>query len=151
MRRLLGILALLLLLAACGQAGTEPPPEGTEEPVEEETESPEEGSSIQPAVLEGEALSPDGRFLARVEGVNEGITAMGLYPADKVQITDAATGEVLWEGMGFYEQSILWSPESGFAALARSARTGCSITIIETEGWTEWEFTLPDGSPTSRK
>ena len=27
MRRLLGILALLLLLAACGQAGTEPPPE----------------------------------------------------------------------------------------------------------------------------
>lgn len=149
MRRLLGILALLLLLAACGQAGTEPPPEEPEKPVEEETESPEEGSSIQPAVLEGEALSPDGRFLARVEGVNEGITAMGLYPADKVQITDAASGEVLWEGMGFYEQSILWSPESGFAALARSARTGCSITIIETSGWTEWEFTLPDGSPIS--
>lgn len=132
-KQLLLILTLLALLAGCGQTG-KPPAEAGD-------------SSIQPAVLEGEALSPDGRFLARTEGQSEGVTSAGLYPAEKVQITDAETGAVLWEGDGAYGQSILWSPEGGFAALARSGRTWCSITVIETEGWTEWDFSLPDGSP----
>lgn len=147
MKKLPGLLALLLLLAACGQAEAPDLPMAEETETPEETVVPEEDGSIQPAVLEGEALSPDGRFLARVEGHRESVTAMGLYPADKVQITDAKTGEVLWEGDGFYEQSVLWSPEGGFLALAYGARTWCSITIIETENWTSWEFTLPDGNP----
>lgn len=152
-RQLCVLIGMLLLLAACGQAEDSNPPveEEAEAPVETEVsmemEGPVEDGSIQPAVLEGEALSPDGRFLARVEGHRESVTGMGLYPAEKVQITDAKTGEVLWEGDGFYEQSIFWSPEGGFAALARSARTWCTITVIETDGWTEWDFTLPDGSP----
>lgn len=146
-RRLWVLVMMLLLLAACGQAEAPDLPGAEEAGVPAETVVPEEDGSIQPAVLEGEALSPDGRFLARVEGHRESVTAMGLYPADKVQITDAKSGEVLWEGDGFYEQSVLWSPEGGFAALARTARTWCSITIIETENWTRWEFTLPDGSP----
>ncbi|WP_297870926.1 hypothetical protein [uncultured Oscillibacter sp.] len=62
-------LALCLLLAACGEAGTERLPENLPEEAAAET-----------AVLEGKALSPDGRFLARTEGVNEGITASGLNP-----------------------------------------------------------------------
>lgn len=151
MRRAAGILAAFLLLAGCGQA-EKPPGEAAAGAAQEEIISgtgttEEKDFSIQPAVLEGEGLSPDGRFLARVEGINDGITAMGLYPAETIQVTDAETGEILWEGDGFYEQSILWSPEGGFAALARSARTWCSVTVIETENWTEWEFTLPDGSP----
>ena len=155
MKRLLVVWTLLLLLAACGAAETAEPPEKEASPAESRTETeirsepenPPEEDSILPAVLEGEPLSPDGRFLARVEGRRESVMAMGLYPADTVQIADAKTGEVLWEGDGFYTQSILWSPEGGFGALARSTRTSCSITIIETEGWTEWGFTLPDGSP----
>jgi len=151
MRRAAWILAAFLLLAGCGQT-EKPPGEDAAGAAQEEiisgtrTAEGEGDFSIQPAVLEGEGLSPDGRFQARVEGVNEGITAMGLYPSESIQITDAQTGEVLWEGDGFYEQSILWSPEGGFAALARSARTWCSVTVIETENWSEWEFTLPDGS-----
>lgn len=147
MKKLLGLLALLLLLAACGQAEAPDLPMAEETETPEETVVPEEDGSIQPAVLEGEALSPDRRFLAQVEGHRESVTAMGLYPADKVQITDAKTGEVLWEGDGFYEQSILWSPEGGFLALARTARTWNAITIFETENWTSWDFTLPDGNP----
>lgn len=140
------ILALMLLLAGCGQGEMEEPPE----------EGPPaltlpEGAVITSAVLDGEALSPDGRFIAVARGRGEPVPEDGVYPArvspaNTVQITDTETGEALWETDGAYEQSILWSPEGGFAALARTARTWCSITIIETENWTEWEFKLPDGS-----
>lgn len=136
----------LLLLAGCGQGEMEEPPE----------EGPPaltlpEGAVITSAVLDGEALSPDGRFIAVARGRGEPVPEDGVYPArvspaNTVQITDTETGEALWETDGAYEQSILWSPEGGFAALARTARTWCSITIIETENWTEWEFKLPDGS-----
>ncbi|MCI8849837.1 MAG: hypothetical protein HFF86_11310 [Oscillibacter sp.] len=132
-RGTIAALSLLVLLTACGQRSTEPPKD--------------ESSSIQPAVLEGEALSPDGRFRAEVEGVSEGLTAMGLYPAEFVQIVDAETGDVLWQEMGAYAQEILWSPEGQYAAVARSTRTHETVFLIETQNWTAWEFTLPDGEP----
>lgn len=150
LRKLAAVLSLLLALAACGQAEEAAAPEESA-PAETEAlmepELPAEEASIRPAPLEGEARSPDGRFLARVDGHSEGVPSAGLYPAEKIQITDAKTGEVLWEGDGAYAQSILWSPEGGFAALARTARTWCSVTIVETTGWTDWDFILPDGSP----
>ena len=80
---------MLLLLAACGQARVPEEPLGKTASLEEETpedvEAPGEAGSIQSAVLEGELLSPDGRFLARMEGHRESVTSMGLYPADTVQ------------------------------------------------------------------
>lgn len=147
MRKLMLGLALMLLLAGCGQTEVEQPPEEGAPSL-----ALPEGASITSASLSGEALSPDGRFMAVERGRSEPVPEEGVYPArvspaDTVQITDAETGEVLWEGEGAYEQSILWSPEGGFAALARTARTWCSVTVIETENWTSWDFVLPDGSP----
>lgn len=150
MKRLLSALILILLLAACGQAETPPEVPSTETEdasgVEADVLSPDEGFHTEAAVLEGEGLSPDGRFCAQVTGAREGSSTGGPSIADSIQITDAKTGEIVWEDFGAYEQSILWSPEGGFAALARTARTWCSITIIETESWTSWDFTRPDGS-----
>ncbi len=132
-RGAIAALSLLVLLTACGQA--------LAKPLEENP------SSIQPAVLDGEALSPDGRFRAEAEGVNERIFAMGLYPVEFVQIADAATGEILWQDHGAYKQEILWSPKGQYAAIARTTRTFCTVVLIETQKWTTWEFVLPNGEP----
>ena len=143
MRKLLLGLALILLLAGCGQAGT------TEEPPEETGEADEYKAlvaSTPVAQVEGEAVSPDGRFEVRAEGAS-GEYVSGIRPPEFLQIVDRETGEVLWQDHGWLSQSALWSPEGGFLALAYSARTWNAITIFETEDWTSWEFTLPDGSP----
>ncbi len=143
MRKLLGILALMLLLAGCGQTGT------TAEPLPVETEEPDEYEALIAATpvarVEGEAVSPDGRFEMRAVGAS-GQYVSGIQPPEYLQIVNRETGEVLWQDSGWLWQSILWSPEGGFAALAYTAQTWCAITVIETENWTTWDFILPDGS-----
>lgn len=143
MKRLAGILALLALLAACGQAAKEP-----EEP--DNYEDPDNYKALIAATpvaqVEGETVSPDGRFEVRSEGAS-GSYISGIQPPEFVQIINRETGEVLWQEMGGVSQSALWSEDSGMVALEWSARTWTSITVIETENWTSWDFTLPDGSP----
>lgn len=145
MRKLPGVLALVLLLSGCGQAGTVELSPG-EPPMEEPDGYEELIASTPVAQVEGEAVSPDGRFEIRAEGAS-GEYVSGVQPPEFLQIVDRETGEVLWQDMGWPWQSALWSPEGGFLALAYSARTRCSVTVIETGGWTAWDFTLPDGSP----
>lgn len=141
MRKLWFGLALILLLSGCGQTEAGPPPE---EP--EETDEYEALIAATPVGgVEGEAVSPDGRFEVRAEGAS-GEYISGIQPPEFLQIVDRETGEVLWQDHGWLSQSALWSPEGGFLALAYSARTWCSIIIFETENWTSWEFALPDGS-----
>ena len=142
MKKLLFVLVLALLLAGCGQMETEPPPEETEE-TDEYTAliaaSPVPG-------VEGEAFSPDGRFEVRTEGAS-GEYVSGIQPPEYLQIIDWETGEVLRQDHGWLSQSVLWSPEGGFLALAYGARTWNAITIFETENWSSWDFTLPEGNP----
>lgn len=97
------------------------------------------------AQLEGEALSPDGQFRAETAGRTEHYIS-GLVVPEFLQVTDAATGEVLWQDQGWLTQSASWSPDSRFLALAYSTRIQSGLKIVDTETWDEWEFTLPDRS-----
>lgn len=143
MKRLAGILALLALLAACGQAAEEPEgPDNYEDPDNYKALI----AATPVAQVEGETVSPDGRFEVRSEGAS-GLYASGVQPPEFLRIIDRETGEVLWQDRGWLWQSALWSEDSGMVALAWSARTWNAITVIETENWTSWDFTLPDGSP----
>ena len=127
-------LALCLLLAACGETGTRLP------------ENPPEEAAAETAALEGEALSPDGRFLARIEGIGESLSDQDVSPAERVEIADAETGEVFWRGTGFCRQFVLWSPQGSYALLLRENPDSRFITVVGTESWTEWEFAAPDGT-----
>ncbi len=147
MKKLLGILALLLLLPACRQTGIA---KLQENPVE--AEAPEETdayaeliASMPVAGVEGEAISPDGRFEVRVQGAS-GEYVSGVQPPEFLQIAGRKNGEVLWQDQGWLSQTALWSLESGFLALGRTARSWCSITHIKTKNWTSRDFALPDGS-----
>ena len=98
------------------------------------------------APLVGEELSPDGKWQVQQVGAHAGVTADGTYAPDAVQIIDAATQEVMWEGTADHRQAVLWSPDSRYLAMSRTARGYGYITVIETENWNEWDLTPPEGS-----
>ncbi|WP_297980052.1 hypothetical protein [uncultured Oscillibacter sp.] len=144
--QIIGLFILLLLTAGTIFAASHSPAEEENGLSEGERAYMEMLEAAPLAVVEGETVSPDQRFLVRAVGATD-IYVSGVRVPERVQVVDRSTEKVLWETEGMVGQEALWSPESGFLALARSARTRCSVTVIETENWTSWEFTLPDGSP----
>lgn len=98
------------------------------------------------AQLEGEPVSPNGRFEVRTVG-ESGLYISGVRIPEALQIVDTETGEVVWEDTGYVSQSALWSPGNNLVAIACGARTWGTVRVVNTAYWTTWEFTLPDGSP----
>lgn len=142
----IGLCVLLLLTAGVICVAPRSPTEKEENLSDGEQAYLEMLAAAPLAAVEGKTLSPDQRFLVRTAGATD-IYASGVRVPEKVQVVDRSAEKVLWETDGMVSQSALWSPEGGFLALARSARTWCSVTVLETENWTSWEFTLPDGGP----
>lgn len=148
MRRRQFFWLLFLLAAAAGvigiaeYAGTAPQEETAQEAMAYEKLF----ADAPVAQLEGERLSPNGRFKARTVGKSDTCIS-GLRLPERLEIADTETGAVLWEDMGYLRQSVRWSPEGRYLALAYGGRTWGQVKIIETENWTAWSFTLPDGSP----
>jgi len=97
------------------------------------------------AGVEGECLSPDGTCQILTEGAGDSIVG-GIRVPESLEIVDTATGEVFWEDVGYMWQSARWSPDGDYLALAYAGRTWNQILFFETENWTTWQFTLPDGS-----
>ena len=98
------------------------------------------------AELEGEGLSPSGQFRVRTVGKSETYVSGYVVP-ESLQIVDTETGEILWQDQGWLTQWASWSPDGRFLALAYSGRTQSGLTVVDTDTWTDWDFTLPDGSP----
>lgn len=144
--QIVGLCVLLLLAAGTIFAVSNYPLETAKDPLEGEDAYMEFLSSVPLAVVEGETISHNQRFLVRTVGATDSYVS-GVRVPEKIQVVNRSTDEVVWEDRGMVRQEALWSPEDGFLALARSARTWCSVTVFETENWTSWEFALPDGNP----
>lgn len=145
-RQTLGLLGLLALTAAVIGAARLWPAEQAPAPHDGEATYVELLSATPLAELEGETLSPNGRFQVRTLGASDAYVS-GVRVPERLQIVDTRTGEVKWEDQGYVWQSALWSPGNNLVALAYSGRTWTEVKVISTAYWTSWDFTLPDGSP----
>ena len=96
------------------------------------------------AEVEGEPVSLDGRYQVLTDGAGEDYVS-GVRLPEFLRIVNIETEEVLWEDTGYLWQSALWSPNGDYLALAYSGRTWNRILFFETDSWTTWQFTLPDG------
>lgn len=142
------ILGLAVLLTVTAAAAWEMRPWLTErvDTLAEKAAYEELLANTPAAELEGEAISPDGKFQARAVGKSRHYVS-GVVVPEAIQIVDRKTGEVLWQDQGWVTQSALWSPDSRYLALAYGGRTWTHVRILETDTWTSWDFILPDGSP----
>lgn len=146
-QQIYGFLALVLITAAAAAAAGRPQaPDQCPTPSGEEAAYVELLSATPLAELEGETLSPNGRFQVRTLGASD-IYVSGVRVPERLRIVDTRTGEVKWEDQGYVWQSVLWSPVNDFVALAYGGRTWQAVTVISTAYWTSWDFTLPDGGP----
>lgn len=146
-QQIYGLLALVLITAAAAAAAGRPQaPDQRPTPSGEEAAYVELLSATPLAELEGETLSPNGRFQVRTLGASDTYVS-GVRVPERLQIVDTRTGEVKWEDRGYVWQSVLWSPGNDFVALAYGGRTWQAVTVISTAYWTSWDFTLPDGGP----
>ena len=82
------------------------------------------------AEVEGEPVSPDGRYQVLTTGASEDYVS-GVRLPEALQIVNTETDEVLWEDMGYPWQSVLWSPDGKYLALAYAGRTWNQILFFQ--------------------
>ena len=146
-QQVIGLFVLLAVTAAViGTAQFWTAEQAETAPPEREMTDTEMLANTPTAQIEGETVSPNGRFEIRAEGRSD-LYVSGVVTPEALQIVDRETGEVKWEDQGWVTQSVLWSPVNNLVALAYGGRTWTAVKIISTAYWTSWEFTLPDGSP----
>jgi len=134
--KFLFLLILCLSLTACAQTVPAAPPDNPDEP-----------PAITVVPIEGDAVSPDGKWEIVQEGINEGATSGGLYPCERVKIVNRDSGEVLWEADGAYLIHAAWPEGSEFAIVARTARTWTQVTVISTATGAACPVRLPGDKP----
>lgn len=127
-RQILGGLAVLALTAAVIDGLTWPAGKPAAD-----------GAAMTP--LEGEALSPDGKY--EVRQLDEGGDGEPVPSMETVRVVDTAAGDVLWEDSGDYETAALWSPDGRYLALSKRGRAYGRVTVLETETFTSWDIPLP--------
>ena len=138
--RLAGILALAVVTAVT--VGVEYPKMAAQQREAAEYRALLEATPL--AQVEGETAS--GQMQVATAGRTDQYVSGWIVP-ESIQITEVPTGRVLWQMPGQLTQRAAWSPDGRFLALAYSTRTQSGLKIVDTQTWTDWDFTLPDGSP----
>ena len=141
-RRIFGVLALAVITAVT--AGVASPQMAAQRQETAEHRALLEAAPV--AQVEGETLSPNGRFQVRTAGKSE-MYVSGYVVPEFLQIVDTETGELLWQDQGALWQSARWSPANNLVAIAYGGRTWTQVKVISTACWISLDFTLPDGSP----
>ena len=129
-RRIFGVLALAVITAVT--AGVASPKMAAQRQETAEYQAPLEAAPV--AQVEGETLSPNGRFQVRTAGKSE-MYVSGYVVPEFLQIVDTETGELLWQDQGALWQSARWSPANNLVAIAYGGRT-----------WTCLLYTSPPGA-----
>lgn len=111
------------------------------------TEPPTEPRAITVAPIEGEAISPDGKWEVVQEGINDGVTSGGLYPCESVKLVNRDSGEILWQEDGAYLIHAAWPEGSEYVIIARTARTWTQVTVISTKTGAACPVLLPGDEP----
>lgn len=138
--RLAGILTLAVVTAVT--VGVEYPKMAAQQRETAEYRALLEATPL--AQVEGETAS--GQMQVATAGRTDQYVSGWIVP-ESIQITEVPTGRVLWQMPGQLTQRAAWSPDGRFLALAYSTRTQSGLKIVDTQTWTDWDFTLPDGSP----
>ena len=138
--RLTGILTLAVVTAVT--VGVEYPKTAAQRQEAAEYRALLEATPL--AQVEGETAS--GQMQVATAGRTDQYVSGWIVP-ESIQITEVPTGRVLWQMPGQLTQRAAWSPDGRFLALAYSTRTQSGLKIVDTQTWTDWDFTLPDGSP----
>lgn len=94
-RRIFGVLALAVITAVT--AGVASPQMAAQRQETAEYQAPLEAAPV--AQVEGETLSPNGRFQVRTAGKSE-MYVSGYVVPEFLQIVDTETGELLWQDKG---------------------------------------------------
>ena len=137
--RRLGILALAVITAVT--VGVEYPKTAARRQEAAEYQALLEAAPL--AQVEGETLSPRGMQVVTAGRTDQYVS--GWIVPESIQITEVPTGRVLWQMPGQLTQRAAWSPDGRFLALTHSTRTQSGLTVVDTDTWTNWDFTLPDG------
>lgn len=140
--RLAGVLALAVVTAVT--VGAEFPKTAAQRQEAAEYRAILEAAPL--AQVEGEAQSPNGQFRVETAGRTD-LYVSGLVVPEFLQVRETATGAMLWQMPGQLTQNAAWSPDGRFLALAHSTRTQSGLTVVDTQTWADWDFTLPGGSP----
>ena len=144
-QQLVGCAALLLAAVTAMAAGA--PRRAEQMRIYEERTAYEQMLAATPvAGIDGDAMSPDGRFVFRTEGERD-VYVSGLRPPERLALVDNSTGKTVWQTDGTLRHSVLWSSDSHYAAVVTAGRMWNCVTVIETRYFSACEVTMPDGGP----
>lgn len=142
------ILFVCLLLTGCGQMSqtvgvtvvTRQPSAPAQAPALEEEPAPE----AKPIAYGG--VSPNGRYqLLMMEDSDS--SSDEIYHSQSLAIWDSEEHLIKWwDDMGsLIPPTAVWSHDGTYVAVSQGGRTYARVTVVDTESWTDWEVTLPDG------